>query len=682
LTIIWEWFDQKIADKRTGTRRKSAKKERGLEKRREALKFTIREEKLHPEMMGATVWEHWVQFSCPSFLAEIPVGAFTGGNGVSEEVPRLLIYEKDGKKGYVQVAELPFPEENRFGDVYCMAVEGIDVARHLYAYALGDRLFCDPYARLVYGREGFGDQRHLNRHLLAGFLSEGFDWEGDRPLNRPMSELVIYRMHVRGFTAHPSSGVADRGTFRGVQQKLHYLEELGVTAVEFLPVTEFEEVEHTWMNQRQGDGAGLKKVPDKLPTGRVNYWGYVPSYLFAPKHSYHCENGGAGADVELKTLIKALHQKKIEVILDLYFPDGILDGMMLEAMRFWVLEYHVDGIHISGRRPCQAVAVDAVLARTKLFANDWGMVTKNRGHRLVQHHDGFLVDMRCFLKGDEGSLGRALARIWLNPEKEGIVNYMASTNGFSLADMVAFDQKHNEGNGEQNCDGTDFNYSWNCGVEGKTKRKPILSLRKSQMRNALAMLFLSQGTPLLEMGDEVAHTKEGNNNTFCQDNRLSWMNWRRNKSEEELYQFVRFLIAFRRCHKIFHMEEPFQGTDYQGVGCPDFSVHGQKPWRPEFEPFRRQLGLLYCGDYAGELDKRFYVLYNMHWIGHSFALPPLPKGEVWKMAIHTTKEAPYCYGEGEAFALENQENLEVAPRTVVVLVSGKEPDAMKVINFV
>ena len=662
--------------------------------------------RLHPEIMGAHIVENGIHFSVES---------------ADSQPPSLLLYTRQSSE---PVADIPFPPENRFGNVYAMIVKGIRPGRHFYAFCSGSRIFCDPYARLVFGREKFGDAAHLTNILKAGFLTEDFDWEGDRPLKKDFDELVIYRLHVRGFTVHASSHVKGRGTFRGLIQKIPYLKELGITAVELMPVTEFEEVQSVMLqqscirnqisvrNKNQNNRNADRDIHDNSqniqdnnqntnnknkalpiqeqnqnqgprnnitllckPTGQINYWGYAPSFLFAPKFSYHSRTGGENQSQELKELVKALHQNQIEVIFELYFPQETNDIQVLEALRFWALEYHADGLHISGRSLFPAAAKDPILAETKLFATDWGDAPRDHNRLLAQYHDGFLADMRRFLKGDEGQLENAVFRTRQNPEHMGVVNYMAHSNGFTLYDMVSYDRKHNEANGEQNHDGTDCNHSWNCGIEGDTRGKAISRLRKNQLRNALAMVFLSQGIPLLEAGDECCHTKKGNNNTYCQDNELSWLNWRRTKNGEEIRQFVTYLIRLRREHAIFRNKTPLSTIDSQNKGYPPISFHGTNPWKPEFEPYRRQLGILYNAAYAQPPENHmFYVLYNMHWTDQEFCLPHLAGEAGWRMLIHTTKAAPNFYEIADAPLLEDNKTLTVPARTIILLMSeGEKP---------
>ena len=293
-----------------------------------------------------------------------------------------------------------------------------------------------------------------------------------------------------------------------------------------------------------------------------------------------------------------------------------------------------------------------------------------------------MMDMRSRLKGDEDQLNRLAYHIRRNPEQVGVINYMANTNGFTMMDMVSYDTKHNEANGEDNRDGTDYNQSWNCGVEGPCRKKRIMQMRRKQIRNALLMLFLSQGTPLLMMGDEFGRTKKGNNNSYCQDNDISWLNWTLLKSNSSIHEFVKHVIQFRKEHSVFHMDKEPALMDYRSVGLPDVSYHGLKTWCPMFDRFCRQLGILYCGKYGrkpdGREDDYFYVAFNMHWEPHEFALPNLPKDYKWHTAFNTDEDQVNgMYDRGSEPVLENQKSMMIMARTIVVLMGKAVPAGKK-----
>ncbi len=432
-----------------------------------------------------------------------------------------------------------------------------------------------------------------------------------------------------------------------------------------MPVMEFDEI-------IVEDGKTGKPFGKKKATGSLNYWGYGGGYYFAPKASY--SSGRKKNPIqELKTLVRELHKNRLELVVELYFKGTESPSFVLDVVRFWVREYHVDGIHLIGNVPLQSIGEDPYLSRTKLFATSWDGVDKGKVRHLAEYHDGFMLDMRRFLKGDEDQINRFAINCRKNPERNGIINYMANTNGFTMMDMVSYDVKRNEANGEHNRDGSDYNFSWNCGVEGPTKKKKILELRKKQIRNGMLLLFLSQGTPLLLAGDEFGNSQSGNNNAYCQDNEVSWLNWNLLKTNGDLFQFVKSCIEFRKAHPIFHMKKEAVGMDYLGCGNPDMSYHGVKAWRPEFESFRRQIGVLYCGEYGkksdGTCDEYFFVMYNMHWDLHEFGLPKLPRKRRWHLVVDTGREEKMEFAQaGQEPLLKEQMTYSVEGRSIVVLM--------------
>lgn len=605
----------------------------------------------------------------------------------TEEGAKILV-QAEGKKvslllfrrGEKKAAEvIDFQERDRVGDVWSMTLRGYDLENMEYGFQCDGQWMPDPCARMVTGREKWGDLSRAGKPVRARLLTGEFDWEDDVRPEIPYSDSIIYRLHVRGFTKHRSSGVKERGTFSGIREKIPYLKELGVTAVELLPVTEFEEVMVT------EPAAG---IPGQKPeaTGRINYWGYGPSFLYALKTSYG--SGEIEPEREFKELVKALHRENMECILEFYFTGKESPGDVLHVLRYWLQEYHVDGFRLTGFAPREAIAGDPFLRCTKLFADSWeealerrpkagypmpgdGKVTLRDKH-LAEYNGRFEEDMRRLLKGDEGMLNSLAFHSRRNPAEYGVINYMANTNGMTMMDMVSYDRKHNEDNHEDNRDGTDHNYSWNCGEEGPTRKKRIRDLRRQQLCNGFLLLFLSQGTPLLLAGDEFGNSQEGNNNAYCQDNRISWLDWRLLETNRDIFEFVKGLIAFRKKHGVFHMEREPRIMDYRFCGRPDVSYHGEYVWRPEFENFRRQFGILYWGEYGtkedGSQDDTMYVLYNMHWEPHVFGLPHLPKGQTWHMLYDTSKGPERgVYGEAAALELKDQSQIAMMPRSIVVL---------------
>lgn len=585
----------------------------------------------------------------------------------------LLLFVKEDKNGkearFREVRNIPFPEEGKTGHVWSMTLNGAFDDLY-YAFEADGKRFSDPYGRSFTGRERWGRLSHAKRLLLSPVAEPEFDWQGDRPLHIPYEDCIVYRAHVRGLTKHASSGTEHRGTFRGVVDKIPYFKELGITTLELLPPVEFQEV--MMPENVEGNPYGTSE-----PTGRLNYWGYAKAGMFAPKASY--ADPGTNPVTEFKYMVRELHKAGLEVVPELYFSGKEVPEFVLETVRFWVREYHVDGIHLTGYAPTVLLAKDPYLADTKLWALSWEAEKPAAGEKkhLGEYNDGFLIDMRRALKGDEEQMSSLIYRNRRNPAETGVLNFMAGTNGFTMMDMVSYDQKHNEANGENNRDGSDYNYSWNCGAEGHVRKKKIQELRSRQLRNAMLLLFLSQGTPVLLAGDEFGNSQNGNNNAYCQDNEISWLNWNLNKWDQALLDFVKHVIAFRKAHPVFHMKQEPRVMDYLACGHPDISYHGVNAWQPEFENFRRQIGILYCGAYAkkpnGENDDFFFVIFNMHWEPHSFALPNLPKNLVWSLAFDTSDSAAGgYYEEGQERQILNQKNYMVPSRSVLVFQGKKK----------
>lgn len=573
----------------------------------------------------------------------------------------LLLYKKGGKTPKARVEFLP---NLRTGDVWNATVLG-DFEGLEYVYEVDGQEVPDPYGRQFTGMERWGSLERLDKPVRTPVAVNGelYDWEDDRLPQVPYEECVIYHLHPRGFTRHSSSGVepAARGTFRGVAEKLPYLKTLGVTTVEMMPPVEFEEI----IIPERGDSPFGPEAPD----GRLNYWGYTRGYSFAPKSSY-CAGSVKNPAKEFKDLVKALHREGMELIIELFFDGKEAPSYVLDAVRFWAQEYHVDGVHLVGFAPLKLLGEDPYLSRLKLFAVNWDGVDSGAGKHLAIYNDSFMMDMRGLLKGDENHLNHLAFHTRQNPEQVGVINYMANTNGFTMMDMVSYDRKHNEANGEDNRDGTECNLSWNCGAEGPSRKKRIVQMRRKQLYNAMVMLFLSQGTPLLMAGDEFGRTKKGNNNSYCQDNEISWLNWKLLDTNRELFDFVKSLIVFRKEHPVFHMPKEPALLDYKSVGLPDVSYHGLKTWCPQFDNYCRQLGILYCGKYGqkdcGE-DDYFYAAYNMYWEPCEFALPNLPKELSWHVALDTDS-GPGIYPVGGEPLLEDQKKVMAMARSIVVLI--------------
>ena len=490
-----------------------------------------------------------------------------------------------------------------------------------YYYMIDGKRVIDPCARRIVGDVCYTDPGRFN-------------WGDDAAPGIPLSDMIIYKLHVRGFTMSKGSGVLAKGTFRGLAQKIPYLRELGINAVELMPVYE-------WSDELKGrTGRELKDMPKK------NYWGYAEkNCYFAPKQLFSSKEDSV---TEFKRTVKALHEAGIEVILEMYFPGDADRLTALSALHFWKMVYHVDGFHVIGAGvPKEALAQDPLLARTKLFF-DWidigrvyqGKAPKTRHIAICNGY--YQSEARRFLKGDAGVSEAFRMTQRANPATHAVVHYVANVDGFTLADAVSYNARHNEDNGENGADGTSDNNSWNCGVEGRTRKLPVIELREKQIKNALAYVLLSQGVPLIYAGDEFGNTQGGNNNAYASDNAVGWVSWRLAKRNKSITEFVKSLIAFRKEHGILHTEQELRGNDYRGYGIPDVSWHDTKAWYTDQSAESRSYAVMYNGAYAkksdGSSDDIIYVCYNAHWECHTFALPQLPLGMLWK-TLFSTDEA-------------------------------------------
>lgn len=544
---------------------------------------------------------------------QLPMGVTVQEDGVSFSVAAkkgkaccLLLYHAGEKEPCAR-----YPMRQSEGAVYTVKVTDIQSGAYAYEYLMDEEVVTDPYTKA------------FTKENKSQVLIPEYDWEDDRYPAYAYKDVIAYSLHVRGFTQDSYSKVAHRGTFEGVIEKLPYLKDLGINQIQCMPVYSFLE--------------GKRKP---------NYWGYGPGYFFAPKNSYSAISDGVRS---LKNMVKACHEAEIEVVLEMPFCPETPIYQVLDCLRYYRQEYHIDGYILN------PAAVSTRAAYEDPYLQDC---------KLMVHHTEFQNVMRRFLKGDEGVVTDVMYQTRKRWDLEGIYNCITTHTGFTLKDLVSYDGKHNEANGENNQDGPDYNYSWNCGAEGLTRKKAVLELRKNQMRNAMFLLLLSQGVPCILAGDEFANSQKGNNNVYCQDNPIGWLNWRNLLKEQEMYQFVKQLIKFRKKYRLFHQEKELLGIDQSGCGMPDVSYHGEMAWRAPTEVASRQIGIYYSSQDKEEAD--CFVAYNMHWLEHEFALPALKKGRKWYRAA-STKEGILK----ELVVLENQRNIELDEREIVVLVSGK-----------
>ncbi len=594
------------------------------------------------------------------------------------------------------LVEFPFdPYLNRTGDVWHAFLLGLDPGIH-YAFRMErapndkpqvyrfDRrnVLLDPYARAIRGPR-------------AAIINSHFDWEFDQPLNIPLADSVIYELHLRGFTQHPSSGVSKPGTFAGLIEKIPYLQSLGITAVELLPIFEFDET--------------LRPDVADAPR-RINYWGYNPTSFFAPKPSYAAEGGDAGPVNEFKTLVKHLHAAGIEVILDAVFnhtaegdehgpvhsfrgidnpiyymlkPETgeyldysgcgntlncnhpVVRELVSDVLRYWVTEMHVDGFRfdlasVLGRGQdgtvldspplLEHLAHDPVLAQTKLIAEAWDAAGLSQvgsfpaWGRWAEWNGKFRDDIRRFVKGEPGMVSALATRLLGSPDLYSTnlrepwhsINFVTCHDGFTLADLVSYNEKHNQANGEQNRDGSWVNFSWNCGVEGPSSSPEVNRLRSRQARNLATLLVLSQGVPMILAGDEVGRSQLGNNNAYCQDNEISWIDWNLLETNANLLRFFRLLIRLRRDHPVLRRGTFSPLADSR---APRVEWHGVRLHAPDWSYESRSLAMHLHGR-PDDRQEHLYLIANAHWEPHEFELPVLPGWE-WIRAIDTSRDAPF-----------------------------------------
>ena len=636
----------------------------------------------------------------------------------------LALFHNREKEPY---ALIPFTDEFRIGHVYAMTVFDLDYEEVEYGYVFDgpnnfaeghwfdkNRVVLDPYAKVISGRDSWGETP-LDGHELYNYrsriLKHDFDWQGDRPLEILMRDLIIYEMHVRGLTAHPSSGVKYPGTFSAVCEKIPYFKELGINCVELLPVYEYDEFENWRMSP---DGS----------TRLLNYWGYSTVGFFAPKAGL-AATGKLGMQVnELKTLVRALHKNGIEVILDVVFnhtaegnengpyisfrgidnktyylltPDGwyynfsgcgntlncnnpIVRNMILDCLRYWAAEYHIDGFRfdlasILGRDQngapqenpplLEELAFDPVLGKCKLIAEAWdagGLYQVGSfpsWGRWTEWNGKYRDDVRRFLKGDSGmtwlvAQGMQGSPHVYDPYYRGdcaSVNFITCHDGFTLMDLFSYNWKNNYANGENNNDGCDDNHSWDCRAPGFSEDE-VNALRRKMIKNALSILLTSRGVPMILAGDEFGNSQNGNNNTYCQDNELSWLNWNDLEKNRDIFEYTQKLISLRKTYDCLKSQDkPWEPAS---TGYPKISVHGVNPWQADYSG--NMMGMLYCGN-----DDFVYIGMNFHWEGHGFELPRLPEHFEWSLYLASEPDAVF-YNDGGIY---------VAPRSVVILTAKK-----------
>lgn len=645
----------------------------------------------------------------------------------------LLLYEPYAKEPF---AILKYPDNYRIGNVFSMIVFDLDVEDFQYAFRLDGpydkkkgllfdkhKPLLDPYAKAVVGQSEWGQKPDAFLGYRGRVVKNNFDWGITKPSIIPMEDLIIYEMHVRGFTKDASSGVAHPGTFHGIMEKIPYLKELGINAVELMPIFEFDEMR----DHRVIDGREL-----------LDYWGYNTVSFFAPNTSYASDREYNHVGTELKQLIKTLKENGIEVILDVVFnhtaegnedgpffsfkgidnnvyymltPDGnyynfsgcgntvncnhpVVQQMIVECLRYWVTTYRVDGFRfdlasILGRNEdgtpmdkpplLQTLAFDPILGDVKLIAEAWdagGLYQVGNfpsWKRWSEWNGKYRDDLRDFLKGGYWKAPEAALRIsgssdLYNPFERGTnasINFITCHDGFSLYDLYSYNHKHNEANGWNNTDGSDDNRSWNCGAEGDTKDPLILKLRYRMIKNAFAVLMCSRGTPMFLSGDEFCDTRFGNNNPYCQDNLTSWLDWKLLDTHRDIFEFCKYMIHFRRNHPAIR-----KSIAQSHCGFPPISQHGATPWDDNFTQDSKIVCTMFAGhDEKQDLEDIVYLAVNPYWESILIHLPKLPKPLQWHLAVDTSlSDTGGCTFEKEQMSHVGNDYL-IGSRTVVVLTA-------------
>ena len=586
---------------------------------------------------------------------------------------------------------IPFTDEYRFGSLYSVKVFPIDTGKWCYRLYRGQTSFVDPCCRSIVEISSEGET------ILAG----GFYFEPDDKMppfkcvcSKKGGDSFIYSLHIKGFTKLDPSIKSCPGTFSAAAEKIPYLVDLGVTAVELMPVYELQPDTRAKNGPlTMEDALALYPVSKKgfplrdLTKEKTNYWGYGRGFYYAPRAAYSTPGYPGGPQKEFSDMVKRFHEAGIGVYMQLYFPVSVSSQTQAEILRFYVTHYEVDGFHLMGAvSDIRALSSDPLLSDVRLFHTDFpferiiGTDAENPESgeigtaNLYSCSDRFSDLIRCFVKSDRFVMREFLYELLKVSENHGNVHYVCGTNGFTLRALVSYNEKHNEANGEGGTDGRDENYSWNCGEEGESESEEVLKLRRNQIRNFLTLLFLTRSTPMLKAGDEIFNTQYGNNNPYCQDNEIGWVEWDNGETGDRIHDFVRRILAFRRAHPVFTKQIPFKNIDSLGCGYPDLSLHGSEAWKPDLGENSHSIGICLCEHYAGDYPNTelLYIAINMYWETQELGLPKLSPGRRWNLMIDTALENPFI--EGECIT-DDQRIVEVAPRSIRILntVTSSKP---------
>ena len=599
-------------------------------------------------------------------------GAVKNGNEVTFTfvAPKLketeiLLFDRDT---YELKTRITVPCEYRIGKVFSVTVSGYKWNHLCYLLCCEDKIFLDHYAKSIVGREKWMDDSRLNHdyQVYGGFVEEDYQWKHSKRRFIPAQDMILYKLHMRGFTMQHKRKAGEKGNYKGIISLLPELRDLGVTSLEFLPLYEFEEMR--FKSTHVIDSS--KKTKEVFePAFGTNYWGYGEGNYFAPKASYF---GGKDACLHMKEMVDAIHEYHMEVIMEISFSNETSADMMVDVLAYWMEEYHIDGFHLLGAAlPVERVVSNPYFADTKIFYDGFTrevLLSEDDEKHLFVYNDDFTYPLRRLQHHMDGNICDFADQLRKQGEHFGFVNYAAGNTGFCLMDVYSYGEKHNFDNGEDNTDGSNYNCSHNHGVEGPTKKKKINQIRLMNARSALTTALLGQGVPLILAGDEVNNTNYGNNNPYCQDNEIGWSVFSNRKSALEFREYVKAVISFRKEHPVLTMPSPMQMNDYKHTGMPDLSYHGKEPWMMGIGAEKKAIGILYNGMYSPSENKDdVLVLFNFYYDGETFAAPKLNGNKKWFFVTNTglNNFLP------DSLPLENQSEVLVPGGTVTILV-GKE----------
>lgn len=580
----------------------------------------------------------------------------------TKEKSYINIYDIKTRK---LTTRIDITDEYKMGLVCSVSVEGLNPDSICYTIYRDGKETMDEYATRVVGRDKWNDKsrKENDYKVYSAIAVDDYEFKHAKPNIAP-KDMIIYKLHMRGFTMKHGLNRWDKGNYKGFIKLLDEIVDLGVTTIEFQPLYEFEEmgiVESTIVNEHFTTENIIED------SGKVNYWGYDKGHYFAPKASYF---GGEKASYNMKMMIDEIHARGLEVIMEIAFNKLVSDEVMMKSLIFWAKEYNVDGLHILGNDlPIKRLVTSPYLTDVKLFYHEYPYEVLD-GERLNKHlfisNDEFLYALRQLQNHFDGYVSELANNSKRQNERFGFVNYAANSNGFTLYDSFAYGEKHNEANGEENRDGNNYNCSNNYGFEGKTNNKAINSIRLHNMKTAICAVMLGQAIPLILAGDEVGNSQGGNNNVYCQDNETGWVDFPKNKFARELREFTKAMIRFRKNNPIIRLEEPMHMNDYHHTGIPDLSYHGREPWMMGIGDEKKALGVLYAGEYSLDDNKDdILICYNFHYDEEKFALPRMSGNKKWYLACNTYSDF------GELKYIKSQHYIMVPGGSITILV-GKE----------